>query len=99
MIIVSQDKRTIVNFDNLKTIELDRETNFTAINIFRETNEVETGVCGLYIGKYATEERAREVLREIVDTFGIREIRNATYQYADLAIKSRKYSIYEMPES
>ena len=69
MIIVSQNKRAIVNFDNLKTIELDRETNFTTINIFRETNEVETGVCGLYIGKYATEERAKEVLEEIAEQY------------------------------
>ena len=28
MIIVSQDKCTIVNLDNIKTIELDRETDF-----------------------------------------------------------------------
>lgn len=69
MIIVSQDRRTIVNFENIKTIELDRETNFTSINIFRETNQVETGVCGLYIGSYKTEERAKEVLQEIKTTY------------------------------
>ena len=69
MLILSQDKRTIVNLDNMKTIELDRETDFKAINIFRETNEVETGVCGLYIGKYATEERAKEVLQEIINEY------------------------------
>ncbi len=69
MIIVSQDRRTIVNFDNMKTIELDSETNFTSINIFRETNEVETGVCGLFIGHYATEERAKEILQEIAQRY------------------------------
>ena len=69
MIIVSQDKCTIVNLDNIKTIELDRETDFKSIIIFRETNEVETGVCGLLIGHYTTKERAKEVLKEIVEKY------------------------------
>lgn len=67
MIIVSQDKCTIVNLDNIKTIELDRETDFKSIIIFRETSEVETGVCGLLIGHYTTKERAKEVLQEIIE--------------------------------
>lgn len=69
MIIVSQDKCAIVNLDNIKTIELDRETDFKSIIIFRETNEVETGVCGLFIGHYATRERAKEVLKEIIKSY------------------------------
>lgn len=69
MIIVSQDKCTIVNLDNIKTIELDRETDFKSIIIFRETNEVETGVCGLFIGHYTTKERAKEVLQEIIKRY------------------------------
>lgn len=69
MIIVSQDKCSIVNLDNIKTIELDRETDFKSIIIFRETNEVETGVCGLFIGHYATRERAKEVLQEIIKSY------------------------------
>ena len=69
MIIVSQDKCTIVNLDNIKTIELDRETDFKSIIIFRETNEVETGVCGLLIGHYTTKERAKEVLQEIIQKY------------------------------
>lgn len=69
MIIVSQDKEKIINFDNIKTIELDRETGFKSIIIFRETSEVETGVCGLFIGHYATRERAKEVLQRIVETY------------------------------
>ena len=69
MIIVSQDKCTIVNLDNIKTIELDRETGFKSIIIFRETNETETGVCGLFIGHYTTKERAKEVLQEIISKY------------------------------
>ena len=70
MIIVSQDKCAIVNLDNIKTIELDRETDFKSIIIFRETNEVEIGVCGLFIGHYTTRERAKEVLQEIITRHG-----------------------------
>ena len=69
MLILSQDRRIIVNLDNIKTIELDIIADFKAITIFRETNEVETGVCGLYIGKYDTEERAKEVLQEIINEY------------------------------
>ena len=87
MIIVSQERNMTTECLELEII--DREIGFAIYSY---------GLCE-DIGIYKTEERAKEVLREIVDTFGIREIRNATYQYADLAIKSRKYSIYEMPES
>lgn len=91
MLILSQDKRTIVNLDNAKTIELDRETDFKAINIFRETNEVETGVCGLYIGKYATEERAKEVLQEIIKTYKNENCDTGEAMY-------HEQLVYEMPE-
>lgn len=97
MIIVSQDKRTIVNFENMKTIELDRETNFTSINIFRETNQTETGVCGLFIGHYETEERAKEVLEEIISTYEhmkyLQVIQNHLIEYAN-----KPNFIYEMPK-
>ena len=97
MIIVSQDKRTIVNFDNIKTIELDRDTNFTAINIFRETNQVETRVCGLYIGRYATEERAKEVLQEIIKAYmESKKAQEATSMFGFSIIPSNTY--YEMPK-
>lgn len=87
MIIVSQERNMTTECLELEII--DRDIGFAIYSY---------GLCE-DIGIYKTEERAKEVLREIVDTFGIREIRNATYQYADLAIKLRKYSIYEMPES
>lgn len=94
MIIVSQNKISTTNFDNATTIEVNKLNNKEYNIKAYLTNGRE--IC---LAIYETEERAKEVLREIVDTFGIREIRNSTYQYADLAIKSRKYSIYEMPES
>jgi len=92
MIIVSQDKCAIVNSDNIKTIELDRETDFKSIIIFRETNEVETGVCGLFIGHYATRERAKEVLQEIIT-------RHGNWENLKMGQPSGICSpVYEMPE-
>lgn len=94
MIIVSQDKEKIINFDNIKTIELDRETGFKSIIIFRETSEVETGVCGLFIGHYATRERAKEVLQEIIKSY--RNYRTAECDgYTNVL---QETAVFEMPE-
>ena len=93
MIIVSQDKCTIVNLDNIKTIELDRETDFKSIIIFRETNEVETGVRGLLIGHYTTKERAKEVLQEIVSKYKVTLYNPKTNETVVNVPK-----VYEMPE-
>lgn len=102
MIIVSQDKCTIVNLDNIKTIELERETDFKSIIIFRETNEVETGVCGLLIGHYTTKERAKEVLQEIYKNYAdfelIRCINDNFQQQLIVGNKNKYFDIYEMPE-
>ena len=98
MLILSQDRRTIVNLDNMKTIELDRITDFKAIIIFRETNEVETGVCDLFIGHYDTEERAKEVLKDILLRYKAIEL--CKYKSSDeLGYTLGDYTpIYEMPE-
>lgn len=65
MIIVSQDKTKIVNFDNLTQIYITQDEEETATFIRYET------VDSLYddLGEYKTEERAKEVLQEIIDTY------------------------------
>lgn len=104
MIIVSQDKCTIINLDNIKTIELAEEKDFKSIIIFRETDEVETGVCGLIIGHYTTKERAKEVLQEIVTQKAIFEyFKNVPERTQILLAKDFKenneiFDIYEMPK-
>lgn len=66
MIIVSQDKKKIVNFDNLTQIYITQDEEETEIFIRCET------VDSLYddLGVYKTEERAKEVLQEIVLKYG-----------------------------
>lgn len=65
MIIVSQDKEKIVNFDNLTQVYITQDEEETAYFIRYET------VDSLYddLGKYETEERAKEVLAEIIKSY------------------------------
>ena len=65
MIIVSQDKEKIVNFDNLTQVYITQDEEETAYFIRCET------VDSLYddLGKYETEERAKEVLQEIISKY------------------------------
>lgn len=66
MIIVSQDKEKIVNFDNLTQLYITQDEEETAYFIRFET------VYSLYddLGEYETEERAKEVLQEITTRHG-----------------------------
>ena len=62
MIIVSQDKRKIVNFDNLFNIDYYKiDGNFEI-----DANTENDSVC---LGHYKTEERAKEVLQEIISRY------------------------------
>lgn len=65
MIIVSQDETKIVNFDNLTQIYITQDEEKTATFIRYET------VDSLYddLGEYKTEERAKEVLQEIIKSY------------------------------
>ena len=66
MIIVSKDKCTIVNFSNIQNIRIEPYgTHIKGKKIYK----IFTGNFEGYtteLGKYETEERAREVLREII---------------------------------
>ena len=65
MIIVSQDKTKIVNFDNLIQVYITQDEEETANFIRYES------VDSLYedLGEYKTEERAKEVLQEIISKY------------------------------
>jgi len=57
MIIVTQNKEQIINFDNTQTLGLEEfdKTKIMIENLFE-------------LGEYQTEERAKEVLQEIIQT-------------------------------
>ena len=90
MIIVSQNKDIIANFDNITSLNTDQcngvyvvECNFTNRN-------------NVYLGEYKSEERAKEVLQEIIkkyrDVTVVCEINNNKYEKYDLP------KVYVIPE-
>ena len=97
MIIVSQDKKELINFNNMENIEIDNpfENNDGKFTI--EATSIDTN--SYFLGEYDTEERTKEILKEIVDCFGnYLKLKAATFPMTeDLAIFNIP-KIYEMPE-
>lgn len=60
MIIVSQDKTIIINFNNVSAIAIDDNNTKKQIHV-RCNNDDD-----VIIGEYATEERTKEVLEKII---------------------------------
>lgn len=91
MIIVSQNKDKIVNFDNIITICIDEPFE----NIDNEFEIViETDGMTVRSGRYATEERAKEVLQEIIKVY-----RNYRIAKCDVYMNVLEESaVFEMPE-
>ena len=89
MIIVSQNERSIINFDNLTQIYITQDEEETAYFIRFET------VDSLYddLGKYETEERAKEVLQGIVSKYKTTLYNSKTNETVVNIPK-----VYEMPE-
>lgn len=90
MIIVSQDKLQIFNFKTAKNIWIEDEEV--------EINQIEQIVYSIYIdgemlGAYETEERAKEVLQEIINTYLDCNEENIYEKFAYV-----KNKVYEMPK-
>ena len=64
MIIVDQDKNKIINFDNVNEILTIETGEILVINNTHVTDD-----CLDVLGKYDTEERAKEVIQEIVSKY------------------------------
>mgnify|MGYP004542035785 CR=1 FL=1 len=88
MIIISQDKLQIFNFETAKNIWIEEEEV--------EINQIEQTAYSIYIdgeivGAYLTEERAKEVLQEIVKAY-----KETNYEYENCWCL--RNVIYEMPK-
>lgn len=94
MIIVSQNKENIVNFEKVNIINI-HQLNKKQIGAWFSCNEEENN--NILLGEYATEERAKEVLQEIINYASVSKI-NDNYQVADLRLKLAKMCRYEMPK-
>lgn len=93
MIIVSQDRKSIYNFDNVKSIDILGNEIYIADDILADE-----GAC---IAEYATETRAKEVLQEI-------QVAYSDFKYFEVMKKEEtaqriieRYAtcnVYKMPE-
>lgn len=61
MLILSQDKKSIYNFNNIKSIDVIENEVYITDDILADT--------GTLIGYYQTEERAKEILQEIIKAY------------------------------
>ena len=92
MIIVSQGKDELVNFDRIESIwiEADEEGRFT-IEATADTNST--------LGTYSTEERAKEVLQGIINAY--EKAGNIAFETSEderLMRLTHNSSVFEMPE-
>lgn len=84
MIIVSQDKKSIHNFNNIISIQIEKSNSTFKLIVYDAINDCTP------LGEYATEERAKEVLEEIICKY---------VEYAEISSLSSGISgIFELPK-
>lgn len=90
MIIVSQDRDILVDFDNVESIWIysDEKSRFS-VEATADTNST--------LGYYKTEERAKEILQEIVKKYDVLK-KNTVYAQGDSGFTFNEHYYYEMPE-
>lgn len=72
MIIVSQDKGSIYNFENIKSIDIVENEVYITDDILVNA--------GVRIGKYKTEKRAKQILEDIISFYIRNEMQNKVYR-------------------
>lgn len=94
MIIVSQDKTKIINFDNMTRVYITFDEGDDDVCIRIET------VDSLYedLGYYKTEGRAKEVLQEIVKTYVLTEQYKVEDERTRIKLMMEGVLLYEMPK-
>ena len=87
MIIVSQDKDNVINYDNVKSLWIDD-------NVLDKTNTTfYINADDDFLGEYETEERAKEILQEIISKYKTTLYNSKTNETVVNVPK-----VYEMPE-
>ena len=97
MIIVSQSKSKIINLNNIEMLYLTRVNNK-----YGNVQSVEVNARGSYdcnLGEYKKEERAKEVLNEIILGTTIKQIagKQLTENEFNMTMKCMEFNLYEMP--
>ena len=94
MVILSQDKKRMFNFENLVEIRVFVHNNYPLKDNVKGYDLQGIGQNGKYIilGIYDTEERAKEVLQEIINTYLDCNEENIYEKFAYV-----KNKVFEMP--
>lgn len=99
MIIISQDKETILNFKNVQEIRIEEYgTHIKGKKIYKIFSGNFEGYTTL-LGSYETKERAKKVLQEIIDSYSdsIDYMYNKTLLIRELE-EYRESLVYRMPK-
>ena len=106
MIIVSQDRKQIINLNNIRIVEINNpntwQQGFFSIDTYPECEDQQKW--HIRLGKYATEERAKEVLESITTAYQANKLLECTsgskeqnQMAEELIEKGIKPFKYEMP--
>lgn len=95
MIIVSQDKKTILNFNNIQDIRIERYTTHKKGKYIYKIFGGNFEGYATEIGIYATEKRAKEVLQEIIEKMQNKNFIDMTAEGIATEVSD---GIYRMPE-
>lgn len=99
MLIVSQDNKTILNFNNIQDIRIEKYTTHEkGKNIYKIFGGNFEGYA-TEIGKYVTEERAKEVLYEIVQCYLNTEQYKCLSSMPDCIIEEKVKLLNDLTES
>lgn len=94
MIIVSQDKYNILNFDTTVNIGVEEVTTLNdVVQISAQTNGNT-----IILGKYKDEERAKEILQEIVKNYVLTEQYKVEDERTRINLMMEGVLLYEMPK-
>lgn len=96
MLIVSQNKDIIVNFDRVESIDIVADLDGTGkvpYKIYYETTSKREE-----IGEYKTKERAKEVLQEIIKTYALTEQYKVEDERTQINLIMEGVLVYEMPK-
>lgn len=92
MIIINQDKNAIVNFDNVSKIRAQYDGTIVTFNNTYDPRYYSSDI----LGKYETEERAKEILQEIIRALiETKKVESADSMFGFSIIP--RNTVYEMP--
>ena len=86
MLILSQDKEAIHNFNNITSIQIEGWNGYYGLYVYDAANS------DTLLGAYDTVERAKEVLQEIIKAY-----KESGFVELD-GLKTENKVVYEMPE-